>query len=176
MGERMTFYFIIAQIIGLFALIVLIISFNKNKNEDLLKYQIISSLLFGLQYLLLNAITGFFMNVLCMIRNIIFSRYKKVPIYYLIIIIILMIVLGLLSYQDIYSILPIIAVVLYSIALYKGQNKVIRIIELISCSLFIVYNIKVGAYIGLISTIIEFIGCLIIVIFKYISNICEEKK
>lgn len=87
-----------------------------------------------------------------------------------------MICLGLTSYQDIYSILPIIAVILYSIALYKGQNKIIRIIELISCSLFIAYNIKVGAYIGLISTIIEFIGCLFIVIFKDIINICEENK
>ena len=41
--------FIIAQLIGLSASIVLIISFNKNKKEDLLKYQVLSSLLFGLQ-------------------------------------------------------------------------------------------------------------------------------
>lgn len=88
------------------------------------------------------------MNILCMVINIIFSKFNKVPIYYLIIMIILMIVLGLLSYQDIYSLLPIVAVILYSIALYKWQNKIIRLIELISCSLFIVYNIKVGAYIG----------------------------
>lgn len=166
----MSFNFIIAQILGLFALIVLIISFNKNKKKDLLKLQILSSLLFGLQYLFLNAITGFLMNILCMIRNIIFSKYKKVPIYYLIIIIILMICLGLTSYQDIYSILPMIAVILYSISLYIGKTKIIRIIELISCSLFIIYNIKVEAYIGLISTIIEFIGCLIILILKDITR------
>ena len=85
-----------------------------------------------------------------------------------------MIVLGLLSYQDIYSLLPIVAVILYSIALYKWQNKIIRLIELISCSLFIVYNIKVRAYIGLISTIIEFMGCLIIVIFKDIISVCDN--
>lgn len=109
------------------------------------------------------------MNLICMIRNIIFSKYKKVPIYYLIIVIILMIFLGLLSYQDIYSLLPLIAVILYSIGLYKGKTKIIRIIELISCSLFIIYNIKVQAYIGLISTVIEFLGCLIIFIMHEIS-------
>ena len=165
----MSIPFILAQILGLFALIVLIISFNKNKKKEILKYQILSSLLFGLQYLLLNAYTGCLMNLICMIRNIIFSKYKKVPIYYLIIVIILMIFLGLLSYQDIYSLLPLIAVILYSIGLYKGKTKIIRIIELISCSLFIIYNIKVQAYIGLISTVIEFLGCLIIFIMHEIS-------
>lgn len=44
----MSIPFILAQILGLFALIVLIISFNKNKKKELLKYQILSSLLFGL--------------------------------------------------------------------------------------------------------------------------------
>ena len=170
---NITFEFIMAQILGLFALIVLLISFSKKDKDELLKYQIMSSLLFGLQYLLLNAITGFLMNIVCMIRNYIFSRYKKIPIYYLIIVIILVVTLGLISYRDYYSLLPIIAVILYSIALYKGNTRIIRIIELISCSLFIIYNIHVDAYVGLISTIIEFLGCLVIVIEIDIIKKCD---
>lgn len=170
---NITFEFIMAQILGLFALIVLLISFSKKDKDELLKYQIMSSLLFGLQYLLLNAITGFLMNIVCMIRNYIFSRYKKIPIYYLIIVIILMVTLGLISYRDYYSLLPIIAVILYSIALYKGNTRIIRIIELISCSLFIIYNIHVDAYVGLISTMIEFLGCLVIFIEIDIIKKCD---
>lgn len=173
---NITFEFIIAQILGLFALIVLLISFSKKDKDKLLKYQIMSSLLFGLQYLLLNAITGFLMNIVCMIRNYIFSKYKKIPIYYLIIVIILMVTLGLISYRDYYSILPIIAVVLYSIALYKGKTTIIRIVELISCSLFILYNVHVQAYVGLLSTIIEFLGCLVILVKLDIVKKCDGKE
>ena len=42
----MTINFIIAQIIGILALIILMLSFQKNEKKLLLKYQIISSLRF----------------------------------------------------------------------------------------------------------------------------------
>ncbi len=45
----MTINFIIAQIIGIFALIILMLSFQKNEKTLLLKYQIISSLLYAIQ-------------------------------------------------------------------------------------------------------------------------------
>ena len=47
--------FIIAQIIGIIALIVLMISFQKNTKEKLLKYQMVSSFLYAIQYLFLGA-------------------------------------------------------------------------------------------------------------------------
>lgn len=46
--------FIIAQIIGSIALIVLIISFQKNEKKKLLKYQMFSSLLYAIQYAFLG--------------------------------------------------------------------------------------------------------------------------
>ena len=52
--------FIIAQIFGLVALIILVISFQKNKKERLLKLQMFSSLLYAIQYVFLKAYTGFF--------------------------------------------------------------------------------------------------------------------
>ena len=54
--------FYIAQLFGIIALVILITSFQKNKKYPLLKYQIFSSLLFALQYLFLNAITGCLMS------------------------------------------------------------------------------------------------------------------
>lgn len=161
---NITFEFILAQLFGLFALIILIISFNTKNKKRLLKYQIFSCLFYGLQYLFLKAYTGFLMNIVCMIRNYLFYKSKKIPIYYLIIIIILIIVLGIISYKDIFSLLPLIAVILYTVALFKGNTKIIRIMELICCILYLLYNIKVQAYIGVISTIIEFIGCTVLFI------------
>lgn len=48
--------------------------------------------------------------------------------------------------------------IVYSIAVWNGNLNSIRIVEIISCLLFIIYNIRVSAYIGLIATIIEILG------------------
>ena len=107
------------------------------------------------------------MSFTCMIRNYIFNRYKnKVPIYCLIIIILIMISFSILTYSGLISLLPMIAVVLYSFALWYGNLKIIRITEVISCSLFIIYNIKVSAITGLIATFIEMLAA-IIAIYKF---------
>lgn len=162
------FYFIVAQIFGALALAILIISLQKNSKTKLLLYQSISSLLYALQYLFLNAYTGCFMNLICMIRNMIFNQYpkKRPPVYWLIITIVLMIFFSSLSYTGVISFLPMIAVILYSIALWHGNLTVIRTTEIISCSLYILYNIKVLAITGLIATIIEFVGA-ILAVYKF---------
>lgn len=154
--------FYVAQILGLIAVIILSLSFQNNKKETLLKYQVFSSLFFALQYLCLNALTGFFMNLATMLRNIIFKKYEnKVPLKYIIITILAMIILSVFSYDGIISLLPTIAVINYSIAVSQKNLTITRIAEVISCILFIIYNIKVLAIIGLIATIIEMIFVLI---------------
>ena len=72
-----------------------------------------------------------------------------------------MITFSLITYVGIISLLPMFAVVLYSIAVWHGNLKLIRYTEVFSCCLFIVYNIKVLAITGLIATIIELIAALI---------------
>ena len=151
--------FYVAQLFGIIALVVLVMSFQKDKKGTLLKYQIFSSLLFALQYLFLNAISGCLMNLMTMIRNLIYKKFNdKIPIIYLILVIICMIILSLISYKGIISLLPTFAVILYSIALWQKNLTITRIIEIISCSLYIIYNIKVLAISGLISTFIEILS------------------
>ena len=154
--------FLLAQLLGGIALIILVISFQKNKRSNLLRYQVFSSIFFALQYLCLNALNGCLMNVMTAIRNYLFSKFKnKVPIIYLIFIIIIMMILSIISFNGIFSLLPSIAVIIYSIAIWYGDLKIIRVAEVISCLLFIIYNIKVLAIVGLISTIIELISALV---------------
>ena len=155
--------FIFAQILGATALFILILSFQKNEKQSLLKYQIGSSIFFAAQYLCLQAYSGCLINIACIIRNILFRKYtgKRIPIYYLLFIICIMIVLSLFSYVGPISLLPCIACILYSCSLWQDNLRVTRIVEVISCSLYIIYNIKVLAYVGLISTIIELISALI---------------
>ena len=167
----MTINFIIAQIIGILALIILMLSFQKNEKKLLLKYQTVSSLLYAIQYTFLGAYTGSLMNLTCIARNFIFTKYNnKTPIYWLIIIITLMITFSLITYIGIISLLPLFAVVLYSIAVWSSNLKLIRFTEVVSCTLFIIYNIRVLAITGLIATIIELVSALIAIYRFDIKN------
>ena len=95
----------IAHVIGLIALVFMIISFQTKKQAKLLKFQIISSLFFAIQYLLLNAMSGFFIFLFTTIRNVVFSRYKdkKVPMFLIIIYLSIVILFSYASYTNIYS-------------------------------------------------------------------------
>lgn len=105
--------FYLAQIFGIIALILLIISFQINKKDTLLKYQIFSSLFFSVQYLCLNAISGCLMNLMSLVRNIIYKKYKNaIPVIYLLLIILGMMILSIFSYNGLISLLPTIAVIL----------------------------------------------------------------
>ena len=103
------------------------------------------------------------MNIVCVIRNIVFKKYEErtVPIYFLILIIVVMMILSLFSYTGPISLLPCIACILYSYGVWQNNLKITRITEVISCSLYIIYNIKVLAFVGLISTLIEMTSALI---------------
>ena len=156
---NITWNFVVAQILGLLALFILGYSFQKNNKENMLKLQMISSFLFALQYVFLTAWTGALMNFICIVRNYIFKKYEKspIPIGIVCILIILIISLSAISWDGYISILPPIAIILYTISLTQNKLKIVRLTEIISCSLFIIYNIKVLAITGLISTIIELV-------------------
>ena len=157
--------FAIAQVMGGIALIILIISFQNNNKKILLKYQIVSSFIYGLQYLFLNAYSGFLINFMCMIRNYIFNKYEKgrPHIYWLIIMNILFIIISVFTYNGLISILPTISVIIYTFAIWTGNLKVIRFTEIIACSLYLIYNIEVYAITGFIATVVEFIAGIIAV-------------
>lgn len=154
--------FIISQIIGVFALALLVISFQKKSRNSLIKLQTGSSLLYSLQYLFLGAFSGSIVHFICAVRNVIFYKFeKKVPLKYLIITIVVMLSTLFITYDGLISVLPVLATVLYSTALWKGDVKIIRIIDIICCLLFIAYALRVSALMAFLATIIEMISALV---------------
>lgn len=125
-------------------------------------------MLYAIQYAFLNAMTGCCMNLICMVRNFIFNKYnnRKVPIYWLIIVLFVMVGVSLTTYDGVISLLPMLAVVIYSVAVWYGNLKIIRLTEICSCFLYIIYNINVLALTGLLATIVEMIGALF-AFYKY---------
>ena len=158
--------FYLAQVIGLIGLIILLISFQKNSRKALLNYQIVSSLLFSVQYIILGAMSGFVMNIMMCLRNLIFSKFDNVPRKYITIVIIIMLVLSVFSYEGSISLLPCIGSIIYTISLAKSNITITRVTNVFTCILYIIYDIKFLAIAGLISASIELLSTLI-AIYRY---------
>lgn len=155
----MDYKFIISQIFGILALVFLYFSFNKNNKHTLLLNQSMSNLMFSLSFLFLNAYTGFFSFLMASFRNIIFNKYNEVPNYIVLFVICILVFLSLLSYNGLYSLLPTIAIVIYTYSLGKKNKKknlrMMRLSELIGAILCVTYDFIVKAYTGLITNFIE---------------------
>lgn len=154
--------FYLAQVFGLIALIILLISFQTNNKKKLLKYQVFSSAFFSVYYLLLNATTGFLMNVMKVIRNIMFAKLgKKVPIFYSGLIIVFLITFSIVFYDGPISLFPFIAGIIYTIGISQKNLTITRWIGLLSCALCMSYNIFMNTFTALIACIVEFISITI---------------
>ena len=173
----MDYKFIISQVFGMIALLFLYFSFNKNNKHTLLLNQSMSNLMFALSFLFLNAYTGFFSFLMASLRNIIFNKYNEVPNYIVISVILVMVFLSLLSYNGLYSLLPTIAIIIYTYSLSKKNKKKnlknMRLAELTAVLLCVTYDFIVHAYTGLLANIVEGI-IVIIAIYNY--DIKKKKK
>lgn len=144
--------FIFAQIFGLFgALAMLLSNWQKTRNK-VLSLLILDSICYFMQYILLGAITGAFINIVGLVRTIIFKYKGKCKILQskLILFIILSIYLlaGLLTYDGIISMLPVIAAIIYTSTLWQDNVIIIRIGTFIMILACFINNIAVAAYTG----------------------------
>lgn len=150
---------IIAQIIGLIAITTWLISVKQTTKKKLAKYQTISNFLYAIQYFLLNAYSAASMNILSFIRCYIMYddlKHKRKTTKNLIIIsTLLMIIIGIFTYNGIISIIPIIITIAYSIALYQKKIVYNYYTVIIAAVIWILYNYIIGAYISVIGNIFE---------------------
>ena len=122
----------IAQGFGILGLLVMVISlFQKNKDR-MLGYVIFNGIFFGIEYLLLGAYSGMFSNFFGIFRTYISKEKEKQKNlnkwYILLFFIIGYAIIGCISFDGkIVSLLPIIAEVIYVIALWQKDIKKIRI-------------------------------------------------
>ena len=160
--------YIISQILVVFAMLSLGTTYLCKDKNKIVALGILYSVLYGTQYLLLGAMTGFAMNIISIIRNIWFyinvKNKKKNKLITLIVLIILVIIFGLMSYNNIFSIIPIIAAILYTYSIWQDNVKVYRWLALPIGALWITYNICSKSIFGIIAEsvllVVEIIGII----------------
>ncbi len=160
---------ILIQIIGGIGYFLLALSFYKKEKKEILLMQVIAYIFFTIHYYLLNAITGTICNILGLISLLI--------IYYLsiknkkkdkIVLIMIPILLGIsiLTYQNIYSIFPIISIIISLLSFINDDENIIRFIGIISAIGWLIYAIVYHSYVAIAFEIFTIISTVI----AYLKN------
>ena len=161
---------ILAQVLALFAILFWVISILLKNKKNILLMQVIANGIYGIEYLLLGAFSAASMNFLSFLRLLVYYFYTslniKMPKWILFVFIALVLLFGIITYDGLISLLPIIITVLYTYAFWQNNLNVARIIYIVAAIIWIYYNYEVGAYVGIIGNTLEITTGLISLI-KY---------
>ena len=156
---------IFIQITGIAAMIFSVFSFQMNKHKQIMIMQILATSLFGLQYFLLGAYTGMAVDIIAIIRGIVFyNKDKKWA--SSIMFIALFIVSGIFTWQGASSLLVVGAMILNTFSFSFTKPKLVRSTILISSPLMLIYNILTGSIGGIINELCVEISS-VVGLFRY---------
>ncbi len=140
-----------ATIVGILALIPFVLSFQLKKRNNIILANLVSRILYILQYILLGAFAGAAFDFIGLISSVI-ARKKDKPFvakYQTAIIILinaLLVAAGIMLYKNIYSILGLAGIILEVAALWLTKERDIRIVSFLSAPFWLIYNIASHAY------------------------------
>ena len=174
----------ISQIFVIISILVLAITYIIKSRRQILACLITYNAFYGIHYLLLNARTGFLMNLVSISRNVFFyynnKHSKENSIAVLIIIYIITIAFGIYSYQDLYSLVSIGSSMISTYSIWQKDVKKYRYLAVIVSIGFITYAIHINSLFAVVTEafllVVEIIGIFINRDKKKIDENIEPKE
>jgi len=160
--------FLLIQFIGFLGYSTLAFSYFKKNKKDILFIQMFSYIMFTIHYYLLSGITGSvcnFIGLIALILIYLFDKYKFKNKNLLVLSIIpFLVVISCITFENIYSIFPIIASTIVIISFLTDSENIVRKVGVIAAVSWLVYAIVYKSYVAiafevitLISTTVAFI-------------------
>ncbi|HSW78916.1 MAG TPA: YgjV family protein [Candidatus Babeliales bacterium] len=145
-------YDVFIQLIGFVGVVLSFLVFQSNKRHKMLLLQTVSALVWSLHFFLLGAVTGSAMNFITAGRN--YTYYKAgrnrnilIPLSFAA----CMVVAVLLTWQGPRSLLPMAGSLIGTLAFWQVKTHHIRLIVIVSPSLWLIYNVISGSYAGVVA-------------------------
>ena len=171
---------LLAQILGGFGALAMLLSSWQKKRKNIFIFLIFDNVFYFLQYIVLQAYAGAFVNIIGLLRTILFSKKGKNKFlstkYPLIIVLFLYAVVNIFTYDGIASLFPAIASIIYAIVLWQDEPKKIRAGTAIMLFMWFIYNLFVKAYVGAVTEFILFASTIIAIIKIDIMKKGSKKK
>lgn len=167
--------FILTQTIGGIGYAILGYSYFKKQKKKILFLQIISYILFAIHYFMLSGITGAVCNIIGLIAlvSIFLSekynfKYKNILV---LITIVLLLIVNLFTYNNIFSIFPIISSVVVIISFLTNDEDIIRGVGVIAAICWLIYAVVYKSYVAIVFEIITLIATYIAFMknYKFVS-------
>lgn len=154
--------FILIQAIGAIGYSTLALSYFNKEKKQILFMQIIAYIFFTVHYYLLNGVTGAicnFIGLLALIAIYLFDKYKlKNKILVSSIFIALLFIINIVTFQNFFSIFPLIASIIVIISFLDDDENSIRWIGILSAICWLIYAIVYKSYIAIVFEVITLIN------------------
>lgn len=163
---------ILANIFGLGAMISLFLIYQQKSRGRMIAAKLSADVFWVAHYSCLGGTAGLIPNLVGIFREIIFSFRKKHSFansdIWPVIFVLITWVLGLRTFNSIFNVLPIVASSFVTIALWIDDPRLTKKISLPVSAVFLIYDIYIGSYIGIINEAIS--------IFSIIFFFARERK
>ncbi len=156
--------FYIAQGLGVIALIIAIISFQQNEQKRIVSLQMVSSVFFCVHFCMLGATLGGVLNGIGILRAAIFRNRDKAwasHIGWFYLFCILFFVAGIFFWDGPISLLPIVSMILTTIAFWVKNPRIVRAVSAPASPLWFIYNWQYASYPGMITETFVFSSILV---------------
>ena len=168
------------RLFGIGGLIFTVIPFQFNKHKKIVLFKMTSELLFAAQYFLMGAYTGAVLDLISGLRNFLFYKFVEqkrstAPLIFLFGVFV--VILGVLSWSSWLSLLPVAAKILTTVSYGMKNERLLRLITLPSCLLWISYNGIIGSWEAMAADSLALISILTAIYkFDILHKAQEEQK
>lgn len=138
------------QLIGILGFCIVVLSFYKKETTTILMYQITSNFVYAVHYFLLGGLSGAFCCFIGMFRNLTLIKCNNKKIILPIFITIYSLI-TIIFYENIYSLLPMMANLSYLIGMTYKNKKILLKGALVSSTCWILYAIFVSSYVSIVT-------------------------
>ena len=160
-----------ALIVGLAAVFFFLLSYQFPKRRAIIACNVVSRVLYILQYLLLFAFEGAAMDISAIPSSVLAARkhtpfVKKHKVAVVFGVNAFVVVIGILFWRDWLSWVPVVGVLLETNALWMTREKHIRWFSLAALPFWLFYNLRCGAY-GAAHPNVLVVGSILSAMFRY---------
>lgn len=153
----------IAFFIGLLAVFLYFLGYLQKEKKNIIIINATSRLLYITQYVLLGAFEGAVLDIAGIISSFLAQKkdkpfIKKHLVSFVIGVNVLIIIMGLTLYKNVYSLLPIVGVLLHTGAFWLDDEKRIRQVSFLGSPFWLIYNLVSGAYGSCIGDVLSMIS------------------
>jgi len=174
----------LAWIFGIGAMVSLFVSHQQKSRKGILAGKFCADLFWTAHYMCLGALAGMIPNFIGIFREVVFINRKNykfagkaiIPIAFIMV----NITLGIISFEEWFDALPILASAFVTLSLWIDNPRLTKYISVPVSTAFLVYDVYVNSYMGIIN---ESIAILSIIIFfirygekKMFKNDCITQK